>query len=310
MLLFTFRAGIKIKLFLKKQAAGTKANKHLETFKIMTETYSIINTDLVIKNKASILISDLSIQRGYGIFDFFRTINNKPVFLEDHLDRFFYSASQMQLEQYLNRTQIKQLIHQLIEKNNISDSGIRITLTGGYSEDGYSLTKPNLLITQSAFTFNTEIFNKGIKLITFNHQRQLPSVKTIDYLIAIHLQPFIKSHNADDLLYYHHNEITECPRSNFFMVTQKDEVVTPSKNILKGITRKKILGFAELHVRETTVRLEDIKTAKEAFITSTTKNVLPVFEIDGKTIGDGKPGRITSEIYKMVCKMKEGKVIA
>jgi branched-chain amino acid aminotransferase len=271
----------------------------------MAEIYSVVNKDFVLKNEASILISDLSIQRGYGIFDFFRTINNKPVFLEDHLDRFFYSAFQLQLDGYLNRTEITQLIHQLIEKNNISESGIRITLTGGYSEDGYSLAKPNLLITQSAFTFNTEIFNKGIKLITFNHQRQLPSVKTIDYLMAIHLQPFIKSQNADDLLYYHENEITECPRSNFFMVNEKDEILTPSKNILKGITRKKILGLSDLNVRETTVTPEDIKTAKEAFITSTTKNVLPVFEIDGKTIADGKPGRVTTYIYERICKLKE-----
>jgi branched-chain amino acid aminotransferase len=272
---------------------------------IMGEIYSVISNDFVLKNEASILISDLSIQRGYGIFDFFRTINNEPVFLEDHLDRFFYSASQMFLDSDLNRSGIKQLIHRLIEKNNIADSGMRITLTGGYSEDGYSLAKPNLLITQSAFTFNTEIFNKGIKLITFNHQRQLPSVKTIDYLMAIHLQPFIKSHSADDVLYYQENEITECPRSNFFIVTERDEVLTPSKNILKGITRKKILGLSDLDVRETSVTLEDLKTAREVFISSTTKNILPVLEIDGKTISNGKPGRITTQIYDRICKLKE-----
>lgn len=271
----------------------------------MHETYSIINEDFVLKNEASILISDLSIQRGYGIFDFFRTVRNEPVFLEDHLDRFFYSASQMYLEVNLTRSEIKQLVNQLIEKNNIPDSGIRITLTGGYAEDGYSLAKSNLLITQSAFTFNNEIFKKGIRLITCNHQRQLPSVKTIDYLMAIHLEPFIKAQNADDVLYYNGNEITECPRSNFFIVTQKSEVLTPSKNILKGITRKKILGFSDLNVRETSVTLDDIKTAKEAFITSTTKNVLPVFEIDSIAIGDGKPGRITAQIYDRICKMKE-----
>jgi len=281
--------------------------KHLNQTKyyIMSEIYSIINTDFVLKNEASILISDLSIQRGYGIFDFFRTVNNQPIFFEDHLDRFFYSAKEMKLHADLTREEIKQLIQQLIEKNNIPDSGIRITLTGGYSEDGYSLAKPNLLITQTPFTFNTEIFNKGIKLITFSHQRQLPSVKTIDYLMAIHLQPFIKAQNADDVLYYNQNEITECPRSNFFIVNQNDEVLTPSNNILKGITRKKILGFSELKIKETSISREDIKTAKEAFISSTTKNVLPVLEIDGVAINDRTPGKITTQIYDRVCKLKE-----
>ncbi len=271
----------------------------------MAQIYSIINGDFVLKNEASIVISDLSIQRGYGIFDFFRTIKNEPVFLEDHLDRFFYSAAEMNLDVDLNASEIKQIIHQLIEKNRIPDSGIRITLTGGYSDDGYSIAKPNLLITQSAFTFNNEIFGKGIKLRTYNHQRQLPSVKTIDYLMAIHLQPFIRSQHADDVLYYHQNQITECPRSNFFIINQKDEILTPSLNILKGITRKKVLGFTDLNVNETSVTVDDIETAKEAFITSTTKNVLPVLEIDGRTIGEGKPGKITTQIYSRICKMKE-----
>ena len=271
----------------------------------MPETYSIINGDFVLKNEASLLFSDLSIQRGYGIFDYFRTVNNQPVFLEDHLDRFFYSAVEMNLNRDLNPSEIKYFIQQLIEKNNIRDSGIRVTLTGGYSEDGYLPATPNLLITQTPFTFNKEVFNKGIKLITFNHQRQLPSVKTIDYLMAIRLQPFIKKQNADDILYYDQNQITECPRSNFFIVTQKDEVLTPSENILKGITRKKILSFSEFNVKEINISPEDLKSAKEAFITSTTKNVLPVFEIDGRPIGEGKPGKITSEIYSRIGKMKE-----
>jgi len=271
----------------------------------MTKIYSVINGDFVLKNEASVLISDLSIQRGYGIFDYFRTVNNLPLFLEDHLDRFFYSISEMNLELPINRQEIKQIIQQLIAKNNIPDSGIRMTVTGGYSEDGYSVAKPNLLITQTAFTFNKESFNKGINLITYNHQRQLSSVKTIDYLMGIRLQPFIKAQKADDVLYYNNNEITECPRSNFFMVTQKGEVITPSNNILKGITRKKILNFPEFNIIEANVKPGHLQSAKEAFISSTTKNVLPVLEIDGRAIGNGQPGEITTAIYKKICEIKE-----
>ena len=270
----------------------------------MSKTYSIINNDFVLKNEASILISDLSIQRGYGIFDYFRTINNQPIFLEDHLDRFFYSASELNLNVGLNRDQLKILIQQLIGKNNIPDSGIRITLTGGYSEDGYSLAKPNLLITQTAFAFNKENFNKGIKLVTYEHQRQLPWIKTIDYLMAIRLQTFLKENNADDVLYHNQNQITECPRCNFFIVTEGDDVLTPAKNVLKGITRKKILGLSEFNVLETNIALEDIERAKEAFISSTTKNVLPVLEINGRVIGDRRPGKITALIYKKIYELK------
>lgn len=260
--------------------------------------YSSINGELILNDDAKILITDLSIQRGYGIFDFFRTSGNQPLFLEDHLDRFYHSATQIHLEPQLNREQLKVSINRLINKNNLPNSGVKITLTGGYSADGYTpVGKPNLLITQSLIANNFGNLNEGINLVTYDHQRQLPEIKTIDYLKAIYLQPFIKENNADDVLYYHQNEVTECPRSNFFMVNQDNELLTPSKNILRGITRKRILAFREFDCKETTIILEDIKTAKEAFITSTTRIVLPVIKIDGKTIGNGKPGAVATAAY-------------
>ena len=271
----------------------------------MSSVYSLINGEFVLKSESSILISDLAIQRGYGIFDYFRTIKNEPVFLEEHLSRFYFSASQMFMNPGYTLEELKGLIKLLIKKNNIADSGIRLTLTGGYSEDGYTPATPNLLITQSAFSFNRENFNKGIKLITYQHQRQLPQVKTIDYLMAIHLQKLIKEKGADDVLYYNGNEITECPRANIFFVDKKGDVITPSKNILSGITRKKILEFQEFKARKTIIKHSDVPDFAEAFITSTTKNVLPVLEVDGKLIGDGKPGEITRRIYEHLLSIKE-----
>lgn len=271
----------------------------------MSDTYAIVNGDFILKNEASLLISDLSIQRGFGIFDFFRTVDNKPIFLEDHLHRFYFSASQMNMEILLGREELKKQIFKLIEKNNIPDSGIRITLTGGYSEDGYTLSKPNLVITQNPFEFNKENFEKGIKLITYDHQRQLPQIKTIDYLQAIRLQPFVKENHADDLLYYDQNMIRECPRSNFFIVTQDNEVLTPGKKILKGVTRKKILELEEFNTREEDIPLKDLGNVKEAFVSSTTKNVLPVLKIDGKPIGNAKPGEIARRIFEKICLLKE-----
>ena len=263
----------------------------------MNEHFTLINGEFFNKATASVLITDLSIQRGYGIFDFFKTINKRPIFLEDHLDRFFFSVSEMNLKSDLKRDHLKKFINQLIEKNNILNSGVRITLTGGYSEDGYSIAKPNLIISQSPFESNKSDFNKGIKLMTHEHQRQLPHVKTIDYLYAIYLQRLIKEKKADDVLYHNQSEITECPRANFFVITQNNEVITPAKNILRGITRKKILNFSQLvNIREGLITIKDIENAKEAFVTSTTKNVLPVLKIDNKLIGNGKPGEITTKI--------------
>jgi len=262
--------------------------------------YAIINGSLVRTEEAKILITDLAIQRGYGVFDFFRTVNNQPLFAEDHLDRFFHSAKEMHLAKDLNREQLKTMIRQLMEENNTPDSGIRITLTGGYSADGYLLAAPNLLITQTVFQFNAANFETGTHLVTYAHQRQLPEVKTIDYLHAIYLQPYIKENNATDVLYFQHNEITECPRSNFFLVTEKDEIITPAKNVLKGITRKRILSLKSFNSREASIAPADLANAKEAFITSTTKKVLPVLKIDGRMIGDGRPGEISRAIFNQL----------
>jgi D-alanine transaminase/branched-chain amino acid aminotransferase len=271
----------------------------------MNNLFSIINGSFVRADEANIHVTDLSIQRGYGIFDFFRFIHNQPVFLEEHFNRFYHSAKVMHLPVQQDRTTLKNLIMELQQKNQLPDSGIRITLTGGYSPDGYQIADPNLLITQSAFTYNPAHFEKGIRVITYEHQRQLPQVKTIDYLKAIYLQPHIKAHQANDVLYYNQGLVTECPRANFFIVNNNEEVITPGNHVLRGITREKLLGMEGFRVKEGNISLADLAAAKEAFITSTTKNILPVLEIDGKPVGNGKPGPITTALYNQLFALKE-----
>lgn len=262
----------------------------------MIDLSVMINDDLVPEGKASLLVSDLAIQRGYGVFDFFKTIDHRPIFLDAHLDRFFYSARQLRLEMGKNREELKSLIRTLQQKNGVPDSGIRLTLTGGYSGDGYALAKPNLVITQRPLQMPSgETFQKGVRLVTYPHQRQMPDTKTIDYLMAIWLQPFIREKGADDVLYHRDRIIAECPRSNFFIVTAEEKIVTPSRNILKGIIRMKTLELAgsQFKTEERDIGLEEIRTAKEAFITSTSKHVLPVFQIDDILIGKGRPGKVS-----------------
>ena len=264
----------------------------------MATKYDFINNAFTPSTNASILISDLSVQRGYGIFDFFKTINSKPIFLQDHLERFYNSASKMHLQPGVTPSQLQQILEELIQKNNIPDSGIRITLTGGYSADGYTLAEtPNLIITQNPIT--VPVFNtKGISLMTYDYQRQLAEMKTLDYSMAIWLQPLIKSTGNDDVLYHENGAVRECPRANFFIVTQENEIVTPGSKILKGVIRKNILNLENtgFKITERDFTLQELKNAKEAFITSTTKHILPVLKIDGNNVGDGKAGEISRNL--------------
>lgn len=259
--------------------------------------YACVNGDIVSAKEAKIAIKDLALLRGYGVFDYFKTVNGRPVWLDDHLDRLFYSSKEMGLEPAVSREQLIRTIQQLSVRNQISNCGTRITITGGYSESGYSIGTPNILITQEVFAYDHSAFYKGIRLITYEHQRQLSHVKSIDYLQAIRLQGEIKSRGADDVLYYHHSGmVRECPRSNFFVV-RNGEIATPASGVLAGITRKKILTLPGFSAIQKDFHYDELGTVDEAFITSTSKVVLPVLEINGKMVGDGKPGKTTTAIW-------------
>ena len=224
--------------------------------------WTFLNDRFIQQENASLHIKDLSIQRGYGIFDFFKFIDHQPVFLEDHLDRFYASAEELRLPVELTREALKDVLEQLIRKNQLPEGGIRMTLTGGYSADGYEITSPNLIVSQHPLQKpSKELFQKGLKLMSYPFQRQLAHVKTIDYLMAIWLQPALIKNKADELLYHYGGKITECPRANIFIVTKNEKILTPSENILKGISRKKILELAKDHfeVEEKTITLNDFR---------------------------------------------------
>jgi branched-chain amino acid aminotransferase len=259
-----------------------------------------LQNEFVDATKAVLPVTDLSINRGYGVFDFIRTQNHQPVFLQDHINRFYASADAMHLIVPEAKEKLIEIINLLCEKNKIPSSGIRITLTGGESADGYSLTNPNLIITQQPLELPpSEKFNAGLKLITHQHQRQLSHVKTIDYLMAIWLQPLLKEKQADDILYHQNGLVTECPRSNFYIINKDDSIVTPSENILHGVTRKNLLKLDNhFKIKEGKITLDDIKNAKSAFISSTSKIVLPVMQVDDVVF---KEHEIVKDIKNAFC---------
>ena len=124
-----------------------------EEFKIAMSRLVNINGKFVQESAASLSFQDLSIQRGYSVFDFFRLVGNQPLHLEDHLNRFFHSASEMRLPVPKTREEIKQLIHELVWENELPDSGVRIQLTGGEFLDGSDFNSPSLIISQLMFPF-------------------------------------------------------------------------------------------------------------------------------------------------------------
>jgi branched-chain amino acid aminotransferase len=264
-------------------------------------TYTFLIDDFVTEEDAALHVSDLAIQRGYGIFDFFRVMDNHPLFLSDYLGRFFVSAREMQLEVPYSPGELASIIRELIRKNNMPMSGIKAILTGGYSADGYTPGKPNLIVTQKAMQFPpAELPVKGIKVITHEYLRDKPHVKTINYVVGIWIQKKVMEQQASDVLYHCKGVVSEFPRCNFFLVTKDNTIITPAENILEGVTRKHVLQLAakKYTVRTGTVTLEDIYSANEAFLTSTSKRIVPITEIDQHVIGSGVPGPVSLDLLR------------
>ena len=269
----------------------------------MSNYQVFINNRFFSTQDAALQINDMALQRGYGIFDFFKTLHGKPIFLDRHLNRFFNSAQFMHLPVAYSREELTEIFTDLIQRNQIENSGIRMTLTGGFAADGYSVAEPNLIITQQPLNLSPA---KTIKLITHEFQRQLPHVKTIDYLMAVHLRPKVQEQNADEVLYYSDDELRECPRANFFLVTADKKIITQKDKILQGITRQILLemnAVAGYTISTENISIDTIKNASEAFITSTTIGIQPVTAIDGKEINNGKIGAITQILQKKLQKI-------
>ena len=272
-------------------------------------SFAFVRGEIIPLQDAFLHVSDLSIQRGYGVFDFFKVSNGHAFFLNDYLDRFYHSASVMRLTVPYVTRDLKTIIHQLIKQNDLAESGIKMILTGGYSPDGYQPGESNLIITQQTLTLpGPEQIEKGIKVITYEYVRDFALAKTINYTMGIWLSKIVAENGAADVLYHKHGVVSEFPRCNFFIVRKNGTVATPDENVLLGITRMQVLSLAGKHYRSETVKItiDDIRNAAEAFLTSTTKRIVPIVQVDDMVIGDGKPGPVTLALLKELMVLEEG----
>ncbi|MGB3464059.1 MAG: aminotransferase class IV [Cyclobacteriaceae bacterium] len=259
------------------------------------------NNTMLEEQQIAISPDDLIVQRGYGIFDFFRIASGVPLFMRQHLQRFQESADKARIPFEMDIDTLADRVNQLMKVNNQETGGIKLILTGGISPMGLVPSDPNLIIIQNkAKISEAKYYAHGTKLISREYMRELPEVKTTNYFQSVWLHPEIKNAQALDVLYYAGEHIFELSRSNIFLI-KNGIVITPDSGVLQGITRGKVLELSKKNwpteVRKVT--LSEVYTADEVFITSTLKKVMPVVKVDEKIIGDGKPGKMTREIIQL-----------
>lgn len=247
---------------------------------------------------------DLTVTRGFGIFDFLRTYNKKPFRLREHIDRFFNSARILGLPVPKTKKEIEKIISQGLARNKqLKETNIKIILTGGPTEDGITpIGRPSLIITFTpAVQYPRSCYEKGVKLITIRSQRELFEAKSLNYLTAVVAMMKAKKKGAEEGLYVGKNgEIYETTRCNFFAVIN-NQLITPKKDILIGVTRNVVIRLAKklgIKLVERDLYLKELPKFQEAFITASNKEVMPVVRIDSQPIGLGKPAAVTKKIME------------
>lgn len=255
------------------------------------------------REKTLLHVKDLSILRGYGVFDYLRTYHKKPFHLDDHLDRLFNSAKFIDLEIPWTRKKIESWILQTVAKNNLPESAIRIVLTGGSTFDTMTaIGDPTIIIlVDPAAVYPEKLYLEGVKLKTFPIQRTWAKAKTINYIPAIMIhKKALKLGFYDGVYLDGKNNILEAANANlFFFINNK--LITPKDEILFGVTRKVLINLIkkEYPVTEQSLNIKDLEKVTECFLTVSSKEVLPVVQIDQIKIGTGKVGENTKKIMEM-----------
>lgn len=261
--------------------------------------FIFLNGQIIPAEEANLHVSDLGLLRGYGIFDFFRAIDGKPIFIEDHLDRFENSAKLMGLPMPATREELKNIILEIIRLHPHKLLGVKMIMTGGYSPDGYTPTEnPNLLVFGKPFEFKPA--DVGMNLMSFDYRREIPEIKTLSYITPIRALSKMKASGADDLLYHQNGFISESSRSNIFVI-KNEKIITPVDGALFGVTRKHVLNIAKKHfvVEERDLSTKEYWEADEVFTTGSTKRIIAITQTDNKIFSEGKVGRITKKLQDL-----------
>ncbi len=273
------------------------------------------------KSEAKISIFDHGLLYGDGVFEGIRAYSGLVFKLDEHLKRLWESAHTLMLTIPLDVRALKAAIIETLKRNQLTDAYIRVVVTRGVGDLGLSpwLCKKAtvFIITDKITLYPKSLYQKGLEIITVPTVRNLPeavnpSIKSLNYLNNIMAKIEAKNGGCmEALMLNHQGYVAECTGDNIFMIKKigkgslvKDYILlTPPTYLgaLKGITRQAIIEIAEkikLPFEERILTRHDLFNANEVFLTGTAAEVIPVVKLDGRGIGEGKPGKITHLLLK------------
>lgn len=263
------------------------------------------------KSEAKISVYDHGFLYGDGVFEGIRAYNGRVFRLDEHLDRLFDSARAICLAPPLSKEELKALILECLRKNGLRDAYIRPIITRGVGDlglDPRKCPKPSIIvITQEWGALYGSLYEKGLVAVTVGVRRNPPdalppNIKSLNYLNNVFAKIEANEKGGDEAIFLDiHGNISEGSGDNIFIAKNGIIYTPPTLNNLKGITRQAAIDVAaqlKLLVVERNLGLFDLYTADEFFVTGTAAEIAPVVKVDGRIVGDGKPGKITKQLMK------------
>ncbi len=269
----------------------------------MVQPICYLNGKYLPFDQASLPLNDLGIVRGYGVFDFLRTYQGVPFRLREHVQRLQHSAKLIGLNLPWSTEEIEAIAQSTLSQNHLPETNIRIVVTGGVSRDFITpLGQPSLMVIVTPVSeYPKDYYEQGVKAITVPIERFLPKAKSLNYISAIGaLQQAKLTHAVEALYRNQQGHVLEGTTTNFF-IFRGSQLITPKENILNGITREVVLELAENHfeILEEVIDYNELSSCDEAFITSSTKEIMPIVQVDDISIAQGKPGNKTQQLMHL-----------
>lgn len=275
----------------------------------MSELIVFVNGEFVPESQARISIFDHAVLYGDGVFETAVAWDGRVFKLEQHLDRLFRSLAAINLKAPYPRGQLRKLILETVQRNELRNAYIKWIITRGVN--GQPLLDPTgctpgciIFVRPYLYMTSAQKVQNGLRLKTTAIRRPPaevldPHIKSLNYLNLVLARLEAQAASADEaLLLDVRGHVCEAPGYNVFGVHGK-QLVTPCEDILAGITRETVLELATergLLTREATIELYDLYTADEVLLCSTAGGILSVIEVDGRCIGEGKPGPIFHQL--------------
>ena len=276
-----------------------------------------LNGDFVQGEEARISVFDHGFLYGDGVFEGLRAYGGRVFRLDEHLTRLYESAKSIMLEIPENYDEMKAATLETIRRNNLRDAYLRLVVSRGTGDLGLDPRKcpkaTTVIIASSIVLYPQELYEKGLSIITVATRRNVsdaldPKIKSLNYLNNVLVK--IEANRAgvmEAVMLNAQGYVSEGTADNIFIV-RRGRVLTPPgyAGALEGITRQVVMELAlesGRQVLEQPFTRHDIYVSEECFLTGTAAEVIPVIEVDGRTIGKGTPGPLTLDLMKRFHKL-------